>query len=214
MQYNYYPDHLDTWADLRRLVHEEGLELALGRIPHLLTDLQRAVVAVGRPVEELYDIHNDPHETRNLADDPRYDDVKRRLRAALEEWRAEYGDLGEVPERELLELWRPGGESRPTAAPDVRIEGDRVLAECATPGSSIGWTTDPPGPLGELNELEQQTGSPIPDGRRWKLYSSPIERPAETVWFGAWRLGYAPSPQVALAPDSPVAELVPQEGTL
>jgi arylsulfatase A-like enzyme len=208
MQYNYYPDHLDTWADLRRLVHEEGLELSLGRVPRLLTDLQRAVVSAGRPVEELYDIRSDPHETRNLADDPQYDDVKRRLQAALGAWRAEYGDMGEIPERDLLEKWRPGGMSRPTAAPRVRVDGGRIVAECATPGSSIGWTTDPPGPVGELNELERQTGSPLPDGRRWNLYSSAIDRPSSgPMWFGAWRLGHAPSPHVVLDPDA--AESLP-----
>ena len=203
MQYNYYPDHLETWADLRRLVHEEGLELSLGRIPHVLTDLQRAVVAAGRPAEELYDIASDPHETTNLADDPSYGPVKERLRAALATWRTEYGDLGEIPERDLLEDWRPGGVPRPTAPPKVRLDGDRVLAMCETPGSSIGWTTDPPGPIGELTELELQTGSPRLDGRRWHLYSVPFERPASgSLWFGAWRLGYAPSPQVVLPAGS------------
>jgi arylsulfatase A-like enzyme len=201
MQYNYYPDHLETWADLRRLVHEEGLELSLGRVPHVLTDLQRAVVAAGRPAEELYDIRSDPHETRNLADDPAYDEIKGRLRDALATWRAEYGDMGGIPERELLESWRPGGRPRPTAAPEVHVDAERVIATCATPGSSIAWTTDPPGAVGELNELERQTGSPVPDGRRWRLYSSPIARPAVTAWFGAWRLGHAPSAQVELTPS-------------
>ncbi|MCP2635916.1 sulfatase [Microbacterium sp. HD4P20] len=202
MQYNHYPDHLDTWADLRRLVHEEGLELSLGRAPSVLTDLQRSVVAAGRPAEELYDVGSDPHETRNLADDPAYDDVKSRLRDALAAWRSQYGDLGQLPERELLERWRPGGRLRPTGAPEVRVDGDVVVAICETPGGSIAWTTDPPGAVGERNELEIQTGSPVPDGRRWNLYTSPIPRPSSTVWFGAWRLGYAPSPQIVLATDT------------
>ena len=211
MQYNFYPDHLDTWADLRRLVHEEGLDLSLGRVPTRLTDLQRAVVAAGRPAEELFDIRSDPHETRNLADDPAYGEIKDRLRDALEAWRAEYGDLGVIPERELLERWRPGGEPRPTAAPDVRLEGGRVTATCATPGASIAWTSDPPGPLGELGELERQTGSPVPDGRRWRLYSSPIPRPSEPVWFGAWRLGHAPSEQALLAQGAATAVVAEPE---
>jgi uncharacterized sulfatase len=203
MQYNYYPDHLETWADLRRLVHEEGLDLARGSIPHRLTDLQRAVVAPGRAPEELYDIASDPHETTNLADDPSYGPVKERLRTALATWRTEYGDLGEILERDLLEEWRPGGVRRPTTSPEVHLDEDRVVARCETLGSSIGWTTDPPGRVGELTELELQTGSPRPDGRRWHLYSGPFERPdSGSVWFGAWRLGYAPSPQVVLPAGS------------
>jgi uncharacterized sulfatase len=209
MQYNYYPDHLDTWADLRRLVHEEGLDLAEGRIPERLSDLQRAVVAAGRPAEELYDIATDPHETIDLADNPAYAPVKERLRAALAAWRTEYGDLGEIPERDLLAQWRPGGAPRPTAPPDVRVADGRVVAHCETPGASIAWTTDPPGPEGQLTELERQTGSPRPDGRRWNLYSTPFARPVRPAWFGAWRLGYERSPQVLLPPDTDIIQTVP-----
>jgi uncharacterized sulfatase len=91
----------------------------------------------------------------------------------------------------------------------VRITDGRVVARCETPGASIAWTTDPPGPVGELTELERQTGSPRPDGRRWNLYSAPLIRPAVPVWFGAWRLGHAPSPQVVLGPDSDPSQTIP-----
>lgn len=202
MQYNYYPDHLGTWADLRRLVHEEGQGLSFGKIPDVLTDLQRSVVAADRPAEELYDISVDPHETRNLADDPAHEGAKQRLRQALEGWRSEYGDLGILPENRLLEQWRPGGRPRVTEAPLVHVEGATVTVICATEGASIAWTVDPPHPdaARALNEIERQSGSPAPDGRRWQLYSGPMAVPAAAaVWFGAWRLGYAPSEQVRLA---------------
>jgi arylsulfatase A-like enzyme len=45
------------------------------------------------PVEyELYDLQSDPQERRNLADDPQYADVRKRLAARLEERRKELGD--------------------------------------------------------------------------------------------------------------------------
>jgi uncharacterized sulfatase len=194
MQYNFYPDHLSTWAELRRLVHEEGQELSLGRRPAILTDLQRSVVAAGQPPEELYDIAEDPHETRNLAADPAYAEVRDRLRAELESWRAEYSDLGTCDENDLLEQWRPGGVARPTSAPEIALDGDTLSASCRTPGAAIAWTTDPPAALQPLSALEEQIGSPVRDGRRWHLYSAPIGAPDHgSVWFGAWRLGYAPS---------------------
>jgi uncharacterized sulfatase len=39
-----------------------------------------------KPVEELYDLKKDPFETRNLAEDPAYKDVKANLKNSLFEW--------------------------------------------------------------------------------------------------------------------------------
>jgi hypothetical protein len=209
MQYNYYPDHLGTWADLRRLGHEEGEMLTLGLTPDILTDLQRSVMRVPRPAEELYDIAADPHETRNLADDPEHAETKQRLRHELQRWRDEYGDLGVIPEAELLDTWRPHGVEQTTAAPVVTTHSGAFVATCATEGASIAWTTDAPGPIGERSGIEKASGSPVPDGRRWHLYTGPVSiAPGDTAWFGAWRLGYAPSEHVLITGDAPA----PSEG--
>jgi N-sulfoglucosamine sulfohydrolase len=52
------------------------------------------------PCEELYDLQNDPHEVRNLADarDAEARAVLERLRAALDVWMVETGDRGHLPE--------------------------------------------------------------------------------------------------------------------
>ncbi|MDQ0644215.1 sulfatase family protein [Microbacterium murale] len=197
MQYNYYPDHLGTWSDLRRLRHEEGDMLTQGQNPDILTELQRSMMSVPRPAEELYDIVEDPHETRNLADDPVHEATKQRLSRALQDWRDEYGDLGAIPESELIERWRPGGVSPQTDAPVVTIDSGAFVATATTEGASIAWTIDPPGPLGDLSDIELASGSPVPDGRRWHLYTGPVTvAENESAWFGAWRLGYAPSDHV------------------
>ena len=199
MQYNYYPDHLGTWSDLRRLGHEEGDMLTLGLAPDILTDLQRSVMKVPRPAEELYDIAADPHETRNLAHDPDHAATKQRLRHELQRWRDEYGDLGVIPEVELLERWRPRGAKPTTTAPVVTAGSGAYTVTCTTEGASIAWTTDPPGPIGELSGIEKASGSPVPDGRRWHLYTGPVPLTAgRSIWFGAWRLGFAPSEHVQL----------------
>lgn len=57
------------------------------------------------PCEELYDLHVDPHEVRNLVDSSvaEHRDALTRLRAALETWMVETGDRGHVPEpREIV----------------------------------------------------------------------------------------------------------------
>jgi arylsulfatase A-like enzyme len=52
------------------------------------------------PCEELYDLSQDPHEIRNLAGSalPEHRDALARLRAALDTWITETGDLGVHPE--------------------------------------------------------------------------------------------------------------------
>jgi len=54
-----------------------------------------------KPREELYDLQADPHELNNLANDPQYDDVLQRLRAAHLEWMLSTRDMGLVPEHDL-----------------------------------------------------------------------------------------------------------------
>jgi N-sulfoglucosamine sulfohydrolase len=44
------------------------------------------------PRYELYDLQSDPDEWHNLADDPRYGEVKARLIGALEDWQKETRD--------------------------------------------------------------------------------------------------------------------------
>lgn len=55
-----------------------------------------------KPAEELYDCQEDPHEIRNLASDPRYAQKLNELRKALDEWIAQTGDMGVIPEKELI----------------------------------------------------------------------------------------------------------------
>lgn len=57
-----------------------------------------------KPIEELFDITNDPFELNNLAGDPRYEDVLRRMREAHKEWSAGIYDSGLIPET-ILRRW-------------------------------------------------------------------------------------------------------------
>jgi uncharacterized sulfatase len=47
-----------------------------------------------RPAEELYDLHSDEYEIKNLATDPALSEIKARLAAELDNWMAQQGDLG------------------------------------------------------------------------------------------------------------------------
>jgi uncharacterized sulfatase len=207
MPHTHYPDHLAAWAELRRLHFEEAKQLAQGLTPDQLTPLQRSLVAASRPAEELYDLAADPHETRNLAADPAHASTLARLRQALQAWQDRHGDLGLIPEKQLLAGWRPGGKAHAVAAPVVAVTRDGLAAECATAGASIAWTADPPAVPRERRPLERVAGIPADDGRRWHLYTGPVHADAlpagaATVWFRAFRLGFEPSPEAAVNIES------------
>ena len=57
-----------------------------------------------KPVEELYDTENDPWEVNNLAKDPKYAGVLKRMRKALDDWRLDIYDTGVIPETEYKTL--------------------------------------------------------------------------------------------------------------
>lgn len=59
-----------------------------------LTELQAGWFADTRPAEELYDLHKDPWELNNLANDPAQAGLLKTMRARLDEWMASSGDQG------------------------------------------------------------------------------------------------------------------------
>ncbi|WP_319592480.1 sulfatase-like hydrolase/transferase [uncultured Draconibacterium sp.] len=55
-----------------------------------------------KPLEELYDLQNDPQELNNLAADKKYASVKSKLKNDLHNWMIESKDLGLLPEPEYM----------------------------------------------------------------------------------------------------------------
>jgi arylsulfatase A-like enzyme len=64
-----------------------------------LTPTQAALCAPTMPKEELYDLRDDPHEIRNLAEDPKHTAKLAELRSVLERWIIDTGDRGRIPEK-------------------------------------------------------------------------------------------------------------------
>ncbi len=54
-----------------------------------------------KPVEELYDLENDPHEIHNLASDPAHQERLKAMRQVCRDWQFEVRDLGLLPESEI-----------------------------------------------------------------------------------------------------------------
>jgi uncharacterized sulfatase len=157
---------MPTMREMRRL-HKDGK----------LEGPQKLFFRPEKPEFELYDDDADPHEIRNLADSPQHRDVLDRLRRALDDWMKQIHDLGLIPEEQLLERMRPGGQWAATAAPSISFSGSRMRITCATEGASIAYSTEP--------------------GGKWKLYTKEVTLAAGVaVRAKACRLGYTDSPEV------------------
>lgn len=89
-QYMNTPEGGPTMMELRRLQ-------ASGELPAAA----RMFMADSKPVEEFYDLENDPHEIHNLAAEPKWQSEMDRFREAHLAWMEETCDLGLIPEPEL-----------------------------------------------------------------------------------------------------------------
>jgi hypothetical protein len=160
-----YRDRMPIMQEWRRL-NEEGK----------LKGPQKLFFRKTKPVEEFYDTVADPHEINNLAASPEHQDTIKRMRAVLEEWIRQTGDLGGIPEDELIERMWPGRKQPATAAPvieTVASEGKKVTVKisCATEGASIGYRIGGEG--------------------RWLIYTKPVcVKAGSEVFARAIRIGY------------------------
>ena len=152
-----------------RTLHSEGK----------LTGPQTLFFQHPKPDEELYDLNNDSHEIKNLANSPDHQHILKRMRAALGAWMKDTGDQGAIPEEQLIERMWPGHKQPVTAIPTIEsspAENGKVLIKlgCETEGASIGYR--------------------IGGQRRWLLYARPITLDTGTdLTVRAVRIGYKPS---------------------
>jgi len=91
-QYMNTPEKGKTMADLRRL-HEEGK----------LPPAAEYYFSSSKPVEELYDTWNDPHEINNIAEDPKHTKTLKKLRQSHLNWVKSTRDTGLIAEPILVE---------------------------------------------------------------------------------------------------------------
>ena len=91
------------------------------------------------------------------------------------------GDMGFIPETDLIEQFWPGSQQPGTADPVVESDGAVVTIASATEGASIGY---------------RRQGEAVP-WIGWNLYSEPLRLdPGEQIEIVAHRLGHAPSETV------------------
>ena len=105
---NYYPDQPYTQFNAYKKLQYPALTVmqVLHKQGKLTAD-QAGFMAANRPGEELYDLQNDPHELRNLAEDQQFGGILREHRGKLNEWIKATLDKGETPEDpQALAYWQ------------------------------------------------------------------------------------------------------------
>ncbi len=132
-----------------------------------------------KPAEELYDLQTDPYQLTNLADQPAMTSHLKRLRQQLDTWLTDTHDLGNIPEKELINQWWQGRNQPPvTANPQITQSGNHLQISCATPGASIAY------------KLTNQSAD-------WQVYTQSIRVSSPmSVTAIARRIGYGLSAEV------------------
>jgi N-sulfoglucosamine sulfohydrolase len=180
-----YMNQMPTMQEMRRLNAEGKLK-----------GPQKQYFEETKPIEELYDTLNDPHEVNNLADNPRYKGVLERMREAHKKWVKETGDIGLIPEPEFDEMKRPGGKYQQTAGPvfwSPKWQPDqnarRITIACPTAGASIVYRI-------------RGVGA---DQSDWKLYRKSVWLTPDKILFAkACRIGFMDSREVRFKFDDKV----------
>jgi N-sulfoglucosamine sulfohydrolase len=183
-----YMNQMPTMQEMRRLDAEGKLK-----------GPQKQYFEKTKPVEELYDTVNDPHEVKNLADNPEYKTVLERMRRAHKEWVKETGDMGLIPEPEFDEMKRSGGRYQKTAEPvfwspkwQAGAPGKaarRITIACPTAGASVVYRISGDG--------GGRTG--------WNLYRKSVWlAPGKVLHAKACRIGFRDSSEVRFKFDDKV----------
>jgi hypothetical protein len=162
-----------------------------------------------KPVEELFDVEADPNEARNLAADAKSKTKLQELRAAFQNWTKRVGDMGGIPEKEMIkQMWNGKDEPPATATPTITTTVTGVKLSCATKGASIGYRL--------VKESEKETtqlhtvtswdgsivmsakvknGQQLPAPPVWQVYDGEVIKlnEGDTLQVNAMRIGYKPA---------------------
>ncbi len=167
-----YRDQMAIMQELYRLQDENKL-----------TEAQAQWFRPTKPAEELFDTQADPHELRNLANDPAYAKKLKELREACLDWVKAIDDKNLKPEEDLIREFWPNMEQPATQPPVVHFTKNEISISCATPGASIGYQVLEPGQEAPSN--------------RWMVYDKPFKTTGKKeILVIAHRIGYSPSEQV------------------
>ncbi|MGQ9564873.1 MAG: sulfatase-like hydrolase/transferase [Thermogutta sp.] len=181
MEISEYCEPAAMVRDLRRLAAEGQL---VGPVSLYLRQT--------KPIEELYDLENDPHELNNLANNPRYEETLASMREELRRYVLSVRDTGFLPEGEMF-----------------RRGGKKTIWEMAQ--------SDREYPLARIYEVADLVGRPTKQYNDFAVFLSDSE-PAVRYWgvIGLMSLGAMPDSAISqlhtlLKDDAPEVRIAAAE---
>jgi len=164
-----YREQMPMMREMRRL-------FAAGE----LNEEQSLWLSTPKPVEELYELKNDPYELNNLAARPEMHDTLVHFRSVLKMWIAESHDLGEYPEEELIAKWLPKGKQPVLPRLQMEKTSDGIALYPSKKDATIIWK--------------------LPKDSLWNIYVEPLPKdiPFEAK---AERIGYVDSEVLSFTVD-------------
>ena len=173
---NYMPEKPYYQNIEYRLSQKSMVEILRLRDEGKLDDVQMYWFRKTKPDEELFDVYADPYELHNLANEPQYQDKLMELRKQHLDWIKTYGDLGAIPEKELISKWWNGLNGPPkTQTPILEIKQGKIILSCVTKGASIAFKK-------HWND------------KSWEIYDFPIQEiQGDSLYVVAHRIGYEQS---------------------
>ncbi|MHB9142517.1 MAG: sulfatase family protein [Paludibacter sp.] len=131
--------------------------------------------------EEFYDCQTDPFNMNNLIDKPEYVDKIKELRNALDQWESKVGDMGAIPEGQMIAQMWPNNTQPTTLNPVISISKNTIKLTDSTPGNSIGYI------------LSDKKIKPT-IYNDWQLYHEPVQiGKAKYLYVIANRIGFKDS---------------------
>lgn len=144
-----------------------------------LTDVQRLWFQTPAAVEELYDCQSDPHQVCNLAEDPAYAWILKKMRKAYhKEWILPFNSEWETETEDyfIRKMW-PEGRKPVCEAPELHEENGCLIADNDLSVYSVSY---------------RRTGD-----KHWQLYTTPIKlRKHENIEVKIERIGYEPTYEI------------------
>lgn len=126
-----YMDEMPTMQEWRRLAAEGKLN-----------DQQKIFFTPYKPLEELYDTENDPHELVNLAAKPEQAVRLKALRAECIDRMVRINDTGLIPESVIEEVNHPDGKKPGMPRPNLTVmeRDDKYLVQLLVPnGGAVAY---------------------------------------------------------------------------
>jgi N-sulfoglucosamine sulfohydrolase len=194
-----YMDEMPTMQEWRRLAAEGKLN-----------EQQKIFFAPYKPLEELYDTENDPHELVNLAEKPEQAKRLERMREECYRWMMSTGDTGLVDESIIERVNHPNGETPTVPLPTLKVlrahEGQPLTIEVQVPnGGAVAYRLVS---RGKDKANEKQPWEVLPAGG-----SLEINVTQRLIARGV-RLGYKNSEMLQWNAGDPVPEAVKVEEQL